>query len=595
MKKQLAFISLLLCIYIGYSQNSEILADSYYKKGEFKKALVIYENLNKEKPYSYKYVYKLVDIHQQLEQYNEAENILTQRLAKRRNPTLLVELGYNFQLKDSLNRANRLYEEAIAYVDEKPNYIFSIAKKFEDHSLLEQAIKVYDKGKLLTPDKNYNIQLARIYGDQGSVEKMFKNYIDYIAYRPNYLNNIKRSISDFISENKSNENNTYLRRLLLKKIQQEPSPYWYELLSWLYVQEKAYNKSFIQEKALYKRNPESLERIFELALTALNDNDNETSKTIFNYILETTQDLSTALTAHQYILEIDTKNADSQKERNRINDAYNALFKQYGKSELTIPLQLAYGEFLAFHFKDTVSATKFLRKSLKLNISEFQEAKVKLLLADILVLQERFNEALIFYSQIQLSLKNSSISQEARFKVAKTSYYKGDFDWAESQLKILKSSASQLIANDALDLKLLISDNKFEDSLQTALKHYAKADLFAFQNRTDEAISLLDKILNEHQGESITDQALFRQAELFEKKKQYDKAEINYLKIISDWKEDILADDAHYHLAELYNTHLAKPEDAKQLYEKIIFEFEDSIYFIEARKKFRMLRGDSIN
>ncbi|MBV7269015.1 tetratricopeptide repeat protein [Winogradskyella luteola] len=594
MKKIFSILLIVLGLYFSLAQNSEVLADSYYKKGDFKKALVIYENLNKEKPYSYKYIYKLVDTHQQLEQFDEAENILAQRLAKRRNPTLLVELGYNFQLKDSLDRANILYEEAIAHVDENPNYIYSIAKKFEDHSLLEQAISVYDKGKLLTPDKNYSIQLARIYGDQGNIEKMFENYMDYIAYRPNYLNNIKRAVSDFISENKSNESNTYLRRLLLKRIQQEPSPYWYELLSWLYVQEKAYNKSFIQEKALYKRNPESLDRIIELAVTALEDNDDDTSKDIFNYILETTQDASTALTAHQYILEIDTQNA-SEKELKRIDESYNALFDEFGKSELTLPLQLAYGEFLAFHKKDTESATAFLRKSMKLNISEFQEAKVKLLLADILVLQERFNEALIFYSQIQMSLKNSTISQEARFKVAKTSYYKGDFDWAESQLKILKSSTSQLIANDALDLKLLISDNKYEDSLQTALKHYAKADLFAFQNKTDGAIALLDRILEEHKGESIIDQTLFQQAKLFEKKKQYDKAVANYLQIITDYREDILADDAHYYLAELYNTHLAKPEEAKQLYEKIIFDFEDSIYFIEARKKFRMLRGDSIN
>ncbi|MBC2844116.1 tetratricopeptide repeat protein [Winogradskyella flava] len=594
MHKNCFIFLLILGLRFGFSQNSEVLAESYFKKGEFKKALIIYENLNKEKPYSYKYVYKLIETHQQLEEYDEAENILVQRLAKRYNPTLIVELGYNFQLKDSLDRAEQLYDEAVAFIDEKPNYIYSIAKKFEDHSLLDQAIRVYDKGKLLTPDKDYSLQLARIYGDQGNIEKMFENYIEYIAYRPNYLNNIKRAISEFISENKSNENNIYLRRSLLKKIQQEPSPYWYELLSWLYVQEKAYNKSFIQEKALYKRNPESLDRIIELAVTALDDNAIETSKDIFNYILETTQDANTALTAHQYILEIDTKNA-SEKELKRIDDAYNDLFQQYGKSELTIPLQLAYGEFLAFHKKDTESATQFLKESMRLNISEFQEAKVKLLLADILVLQEKFNEALIFYSQIQLGLKNSTISQEARFKVAKTSYYKGDFDWAESQLKILKSSTSQLIANDALDLKLLISDNKYEDSTQTALKHYAKADLFSFQNRTDEAISLLDKILEEHQGESIIDQALFQQAKLFEKKKQYDKAESNYLLIIKDWKEDILADDAHFYLAELYNTHLAKPEDAKQLYEKIIFEFEDSIYFIEARKKFRMLRGDSIN
>ena len=595
MKNYLFIISLVLTFGFVNSQNSEVLADSYYKKGEFKKALVIYENLNKEKPYNYNYLFKLIDVHQQLEQFNAAQNILIQRLEKRRNPTLIVELGYNYQLKDSLEKAKTLYKEAIDYIDEKPNYVYSVAKKFEDHSLLEEAIKVYDKGKILMPNQNYSIQLARIYGDQGNIEKMFENYIEYIAYRPNYINNIKRAVSDFISENKDNENNLYLRRLLLKKIQQEPNPYWYEFLSWLYVQEKAYNKSFIQEKALYKRNPESLDRIIELAVTALNDNDSETSKDIFNYVLETTQDATTALTAHQYILEIDTQNATSKKELDVIDEAYNKLFDQFGKSELTLPLQLAYGEFLAFHQKDTESATSFLRKSMKLNISEFQEAEVKLLLADILVLQERFNEALIFYSQIQLSLKNSTISQEARFKVAKTSYYKGDFDWAESQLKILKSSTSQLIANDALDLKLLISDNKWEDSTQTALKYYAKADLFAFQNKTGEAISLLDKILEEHKGESIIDQALFQQAKLFEKKKQYNKAEANYLKIIADYREDILADDAHYYLAELYNTHLAKPEEAKQLYEKIIFDFEDSIYFIESRKKFRMLRGDSIN
>lgn len=595
MQKGILILSILFGLHLGFAQNSEVLADNYFKRGEFKKALIIYEELNKEKPYSYNYIFKLVKTHQQLEQYDEAEHILVQRLEKRRNPTIVIELGYNYQLKGSLDLANKYYEEAISYINENPNYIYSVAKKFEDHSLLDQAIRVYNKGKELTPDKDFSIQLARIYGDQGDVEKMFSNYIEYVAYRPNYLNNIKRAVSDFISENSDNENNIFLRRLLLKKLQQEPNPYWYEMLSWLYVQEKAYSKSFIQEKALYKRNPVSLDRIIELAVTAYNDNDDDTAKDIFNYIIETTQDASTALTAHQYILEIDTNNATSTKELDAIDEKYNMLFDEFGKSELTIPLQLAYGKFLAFYKKDTQSATAFLRQSMKLNISEFQEAEVKLLLADILVLQEKFNEALIFYSQIQMNLKNSTISQEARFKVAKTSYYKGDFDWAESQLKILKASTSQLIANDALDLKLLISDNKFEDSTQTALKYYAKADLLAFQNRTNEAISLLDKILKEHSTESIVDQALFQQAKLFEKKKQYEKAEVNYQRIINDYSEDILADDAYYYLAELYNTQLAKPEEAKQLYEKIIFEHEDSIYFIESRKKFRMLRGDSIN
>jgi tetratricopeptide (TPR) repeat protein len=212
-----------------------------------------------------------------------------------------------------------------------------------------------------------------------------------------------------------------------------------------------------------------------------------------------------------------------------------------------------------------------------------------------LVLQEKFNDALIYYTQIQRNLKNSTISQQARYKVAKTSYYKGDFKWAESQLKILKASTSQLIANDALDLKLLITDNKYEDSLHIALKLYAKADLLSFQNRNEESIVLLDKILKEHKTEPIIPQALFRQAELFEEKAQFDKAEANYEAIIANYRDGILVDDAYFKLAELYEKRLNQPEKAKSLYEKIIFDHADSIYFVDARKRFRALRGDAIN
>jgi len=179
--------------------------------------------------------------------------------------------------------------------------------------------------------------------------------------------------------------------------------------------------------------------------------------------------------------------------------------------------------------------------------------------------------------------------------VAKTSYYKGDFTWAESQLKILKASTSQLIANDALDLKLLISDNKYEDSLHLALKLYAKADLMAFQNKNKEAISVLDSIITIHKTESIVPQALLQQAKLFEKRQEFEKAEINYSNILINYKDGILVDDATYYLANLYLNHLAQPDKAKALYETMVLNYADSIYFVEARKRYRRLRGDAIN
>lgn len=592
MQKILILFCLLFSSFL-FAQSEELTED-YFKRGEFEKALIGYQQLYQENPSNYNFFYQLLKTHQQLKHYDAVQKLLDEKIAITRNPMFLVELGYNYQLQDSTDLSKKYYDQALKTIEDNPNYVFGIANKFEDHSLLDQAVLAYKKAMQLNPNFNFNIQLAQIYGEQGNIEELFSNYIDYIALKPIFINTAKRAFSDFISENNDNENNIILKKLLLKKIQSEPYDYWYELLSWLFVQEKDFGKSFTQEKALYKRNPESLISIVELGVMAQNEHQNEAAKEIFSFVKETTQDIDTQLLANQYLLKIEVSDANT-KDYGTINKKYLELFKQYGSFEQTLPLQIAYGDFLAFYLKQPQEASDFLKKSLDLNLSPLQQADVKIKLGDILVLQEKFNEALIYYSQIQANLKNSTISQEARFKVAKTSYYKGDFDWAESQLKILKASTSQLIANDALDLKLLISDNKYEDSLHVALKLYAKADLMSFQNRTDDAITLLNKILTEHKGESIEDQALLKQAQLFEQTKQYDKAIVNYQSIITNYGDTILADDALYALAELYNNQLGEPEKAKDLYEQIIFKHQDSIYFVEARKKFRMLRGDAIN
>lgn len=590
--KRIFLLVLCLSSLLSFAQNEQI-ADNYFKQGEFEKALLSYQDLYKNKPSS-KFLFKIVETLQQLERYEQVKSLLEEHLNKNSSPNILIEMGYNYQLMDSLDVAEQYYNKAFLSIEEKPYYAYMVAKQFEKHSLLEHAIKVYKKAMELDPKRDYSIQIATIYGEQGKVEQMFANYLEYIQRHPDFLNYGKRAFSGFVSEDATNQNNIFLKRQLLKKIQTNPDIYWYELLSWLFIQEHDYDKAFIQEKALYLRNPESLDRMFELGVTAMEEKKYETSTDIFNYILENTQDISTQLQAHQFLLDIKVASAIPKDYKN-IQKEYLTLFDTYGTQQQTLPLQLAYAHFLAFYLHQPDQASDFLKQALKLKLSTFQQATVKLKLGDILVFQQRFNEALIYYSQIQANLKNSTIAQQARFKVAQTSYYKGDFDWAESQLKILKSSTSQLIANDALDLKLLISDNKQEDSTQTALKLYAKADLMAYQNKTNEAIALLDTILKEHKGESIEDQALFKQAQLFEKNKQYDRAIINYQNIISYYSDDILADDAYYFLAELYNNVLAQPEKAKPLYEKILFNHEDSIYFVEARKKYRMLRGDTIN
>ena len=587
---------LFLCILISgvmFSQNVT-LAKDYFQKGEYEKALTEYKKLYAKSSSNINYINQIISTYQQLEQYDNAEEFILELMERVKYPAFIVELGYNYQLKNDLEKAKVNYQKAISTIDKKASNVFAVARSFQTHSLLDEAVISYEKAAALNPDYNFNIQLAQIYGEQGNIEKMFNSYINFAQSNPVVIRDVKRAVNDFITEDSSNENNVLFRKLLLKKMQQEPNILWNELLSWLFIQQKDFKKAFTQEKAIYKRQPESLQRIEELAAIALNDNENEIAREIYEYVIETAQDAETKLDAHRSLIKIDIKES-SESNYGAIKSKYLNLLKQFGDDSETIELQIAYAHFLAFYLNETKDATAFLENSLKLPLAAIEKAKVKLELGDILVLQEKFNKALIYYTQIQRNLKNSTISQEARFKVAKASYYKGDFKWAESQLKILKASTSQLIANDALDLKLLISDNKYEDSLQTALKRYAKADLLAFQNRNDEAIKMLDKILTEHKTEPIIAQALLKQAQLFELKSQFDKAKANYEVLIDNYRDGILIDDACFYLAEIFENKLSLPEKAKALYEQIIFNHADSIYFVEARKRYRAIRGDAIN
>mgnify|MGYP000072424843 FL=1 len=140
---------------------------------------------------------------------------------------------------------------------------------------------------------------------------------------------------------------------------------------------------------------------------------------------------------------------------------------------------------------------------------------------------------------------------------------------------------------------LLISDNTVEDSTQVALKKFARADFLLFQNKKQEALSAFQNILKEHKGEEIEPITLLRIGKIYEKLGDFTNALENYSAIINNHKECIYIDEAYFFSAEIYNEKLKDFEKAKPLYESIIMNHEDSIYYVEARKKYRQLRGDT--
>jgi len=587
-----------ICIYIvllwssfTFCQNEQ-LAQYYYDKGDFEKAKISYEQLLNASPSNTQYFLRTVESYQQLQQFANAEKMIQERYNRYKQGVFLVELGYNFQLQKNESKAKNYYDQAIEKIKTNPNDVYGVGNSFEKKVLLEYALKAYQTAMQVQPNYNFNFQIGMLYGQLGKTDLMIDLLLTESFKNPQNTNLIQTQLSRFM--NGETDNTAFkdaMRKALILKTQQDQDVFWNHYLSWFYVQQKEFAKAFIQEKAIYKRESESLISIVNLSQFALNEDDTETAAEILNFILQNTKDQDLLIRTNASLMQIKIDKA-SEIDYPAINTELEHLLATYGVSPFTLSLQIIQAHFLAFNLKKTEEGKTIIKKALELNLNEYQKADAKMELGDILLLEEKFNQALIYYSQIQLDLKNDVMSHEASLKAAKTSYFKTDFEWALKQFKELKSANTQLIANDALEYFLLINDNTVADSTQTALKQFAKGDFLLYQNKKQEAITQFQNILKSFKGQEIEAVTMLRLGKIYESLKDYNSALSQYQQVIDHHSNGIYVDEALFFAAEIYNDELKETEKAKPLYEKVIFNHQDSIYFVDARKKYRELRGD---
>lgn len=590
MKKILLILILFFSLWAN-AQNEQ-LANNYFDRGDFEKALLSYEDLLKNQIGNFNYFQRIIECYQQLQQYEKAQKAIEVQLDKFKQNQLLVELGYNFQLQKDQEKANKYYNQAIDKIKKNANEVYGIAYVFEKKALVDYALLAYKTALEKDPKMSFNFQMATLYGQKGNTDLMIETFLQESFQNPQNLPLIQNQLSRFMTEDMGASFNDSLKKALLVRAQKTQDVFWNDFLSWLFIQQKEYGKAFIQQKAIYKRNPDSFANIVNLGQMAIEDNDQDSATEILNFVLQNTRDLDLLIQSNSYLIEMKIDHA-TEKDYPIITAELDKLIKEFGVSPYTLSLLKLQADFNAFHLNNPEKAKAILKSAMEMPINRYQLAEVKMELADILLFEEKFNQALIYYSQIDEDMSGDVIGQEASLKTAKTSYFKTDFEWASHQLKVLKSASSQLIANDALDLFLLVSDNTVEDSLQVALKKFARADFLLYQNKKAAALAGFQLILKEHKGEDIEPVTLLRIGKIYEKMGDFANALANYDAIITKHKDCIYIDEALYFSAEIYNSQLKDPEKAKLLYEEMLTKHEDSIYYVDSRNKYRKIRGDT--
>jgi tetratricopeptide (TPR) repeat protein len=591
-----------LTIVNAQSPQDRQLADQYFSNAEYEKAAQLYDKLMDRDPFgTYPQYFKCLVA---MKDFNEAEK-LVKKVGKKQpdNLSFLVDLGFLYSLQGADDKAKQQFEKAIKSLRADQGQITGLANNFMMRQMQDYALRVYMEGKkLMRGVYDFNFETAEVYYQKGDFASMVDEYLDAVSDNNMVQQNVLNIIQARVAYDPDNSRNDILRTALLRRIQKNADQIVYsEMLIWLFIQQKDFDSAFIQAKAIDKRQREDGSRVYSIGMMAVSNRNFETAVKCFQFVIDKGKDNSNYISARIEMLNANNKKITSSNQYTTdelvsLQKDYGTTLDELGRNARTAQLIRGLAHLQAFYLNETDSAIENLEQTITFpGISKQVQAECKLELGDILLFQGNVWDSDLLYAQVDKDFKHDLLGQEAKFRGARLDYFRGDFEWAQAQLDVLKSATSQLIANDALQLSLLISDNMGLDSTEDALNVYAKADLLVYRNRHDEAMRVLDSLLKSFPGHSLTDDAWYKQAEIMDHKRNWHAEDSLYIKIIENDSTSVLADDALFNRAELYEYKLNEKSIAMELYHELLIKYPGSLYGVEARKRYRALRGDVVN
>lgn len=578
---------------------SEIqLADQYIQQGESEKAFTLYEKLQKD----YKNIPLIHEKYFQLMlttgRFDEALKYV--ETAIKRYPSNLyyqIDKGIVFLQSNNKTEARKYFDKLIFEMSDDPFKVRVASQHLTKYQQYELAIELYQQSRKKTNDPlAYSLQVASLYRLLNKKQEMIDEYLNYVLQNPNNIRSVENIFQNILQEDEDLE---LFENMMYDKVQKNPNNQVYnDLLIWVSLQRKNFYSAFIQARAIDKRNKLGGNELIEIGRIAMENKDYKNAIRVFEYVISeynATPNYQVSrrllITCREEIVK-HTFPVDEKAIWALISD-YSDLVHDIGVNQNTAQALRSQALLYAFYLHKYDSAISILEKIINTpRISKTVVDQSKLDLGDIYLLIGESWESTLLYSQVEKSGKETPLGYEAKLKNAKLSYYRGDFELAQSHLDILKMATTREIANDAMALSLLIKDNTQLDTGNVAMKRFVHIDLLIFQNKKEMAYAMLTDLKNDYPDHPLVDEILYKQAELKIEAGDFITAISLLQEIVDKFGNDILGDDAMFLIGTIYQDQLADKTIAMEVFQNFLRQYPGSNRAADARKRFRTLRGD---
>jgi tetratricopeptide (TPR) repeat protein len=604
------FIIILFLLTMGYSfaqegidqkQSKAQLVSTFFRNNEFAKAAPLYLELFEETnmPYYFdNYISCLIGI----KSYDEAEKAIKKQLRKNSNSALKITLGYVYKQEGEIQKANSTYDEVIKELGKNMGSVISAANNFYNRHEYEYAEKTYIKGREIVPGEMFRSNLATIYAYTRNYSSMMEEYLFLLKEDESQLPDVEGRLNSLIRYDFDNTLQTLVKKEVLQKTIEDPKTIVYnKLLIWIFIQEKNYKQALAHSISLDKRTKSEESAIFEFSAASAQNQLFDVALSGFNYLLTRTPAIMNPNEVKKEIVSVEYHQYVSIPKSQRpspdnLLQKFDNLLTEQGYSAQNASFILEYAHFLSFYLANTEKAFEVLEKAVAISeLNNLQRSMLNLELADLNVFDNNLWGATLLYAQIIDNNRENPIGDEAKLKKARLGFYLGDITWAKAQLDVLKASTSKMIANDAMELSLLIANYYDMDTIDYPIQLFARGDLLLFQNKEQQAIETFDSITTLYPGHSLSDKIIMRKAAIKEKNFEYEEAVTLYKSLLTDFAFSSSADDALYKMAVILEEKLNQKEQAQELYKQLLLNYPSSIYTSDSRTRYRLLRGDKLN
>ena len=605
MNRGLSFVFLFLFSQASFAQlDSDLkLADHYYSQGEFDKARPYYESVYKSNP-SKIYLSRLLGCLEAEGDFKQAEKLL--KKAKAKSPAdldLKIQLAVFYEDHDADAKAKKLYEDLLENFIVNPSKGIALFNAFVALSKIDHAERVLQTSQKAFKNYPFHFQQADLYSLTNRKEEMLSTYLSLLDKHDYYDKSVRTLLLRRLDlANEQTEDFKLLKKALFESAQKvNSSVVFSELLIWMYMQVDNFSGVYSQVVSVDLRSKANGQRLYDFAKTCTENKDYSTALRAFEEarVMTTNKELkfySLEGTLHVGYIQISKLKKHTDTELQKVLGNYEEALQSIGPiTSRTLRVLLEYAELLAFYAGDKDKALAVIKEGYSsASLTDIMRSELKMLQADIELLKGNVWEASLLYMQISEAFNFESIGNQAKFKSARIFYYEGEFEFAQSQLDVLKQSTSKLLSNDALELSILITDNYGLDSNYIAMAWFSKADLYIEQLQFAKAFSLFDSIRTNYPFHALADEILYKRARAMELQGEWETALGFYGDIVKFHGSDILADNALFNSAEILETKLNQAEQALETYKLLLSKHPGSLFVHETRKRIRRLRGEQV-